>query len=177
MDEKVDRSDFVTRLAWMFIVPAGFMTFTSLVQMVMAYVMFPGGAMRELFGYLPVGNMPGVFGFVTSNIHVLFVGCFVISALAFISAMGLLRRKNWARIVFIVVLVLGLVSNVLGIIMLFSVFPLVRGIIGGEVPEQFDMIFNAVQVSALLLTVATAGLFGWIIRKLVSPPINAEFRK
>ncbi len=176
MADRSDRSSFVTRLAWLFIVPAGFMTFTSLVQMVVAFGMFSGGELRELMGYLPGASMPGPFKMLTSHMHIFFVASLVVPALALAASVGLLKRKNWARIVFIVVLCLGIGWNVLGIILFFTVFPLVRELVGGEVPDAFETIFHAVQVSVLLLTVATAVLFGWIIRKLVSPAIRAEFR-
>jgi hypothetical protein len=96
-------------------------------------------------------------------------------------AIGLLLRLEWARRVFIALLVLAIVANVAGIWlqqeMLQSLVsntlkssplpPLAADVFGGFV--------TAARVMAVLVTVGACLMLVWIIRRLMSPSVRQEF--
>lgn len=78
------------------------------------------------------------------------------SLVTFVAALGLLRRKNWARLLFIG----AMVSAVLGFAWYVAVFtPLYLA-----------------HTSDIVECVVVAAVFGWIAWKLRSPSILSEFR-
>ena len=93
------RSTFVTVLAWIFIVLAGFATIITSLQNVMIAVMFPTAQMEE--AATQVKDLPGVPWFASwmfSYYQVFFLFFLVVSASMLTASIGLLKRKNWARV-------------------------------------------------------------------------------
>lgn len=167
------RSTFVTVLAWVFIVITGFMTFISLLQNVMINTMVPFENMPSPSGP-GVEKMPAAFEFIFGNIHLVFLTFFVISAATLISAIGLLRRKNWARKVFIGILGLGIVWNIGGIIfqqMVFSSMPPLPS----DAPDGFNQMATIMFVFSAVMAAGISLLFAWLIKRLLSASIRAEF--
>jgi len=100
----------------------------------------------------------------------------VVSAATVFSAIGLLRRKNWARLTFIAIMVLGIIWNIGGFCLQISVFSSV-----GSVPAHadeakfFQALAAVVMIFSLVLALGFSALFGWIIQRLTSSPIRREF--
>lgn len=172
------KSTFVTVLAWIFIVGAGFTTFISILQNIMINLMFPVEKMNEAFNDPTTQeHIPLLFRFLFSNIRIFFFSFLAVSATTFTSAIGLLKRKNWARIIFIVLMSLGILWNIAGVIMQFSMFPSMP--IPEEAPDQFTTQFTTmitiVKIFTIVMAVGVSILFGWIIKKLASDKIKSEF--
>ena len=98
-------------------------------------------------------------------IQILVIGL-VLSMATLIVFAGLLKRRNWARIVFIGMLIVSIASN-----------------IGNLVFEQIylqsfrsETIVIVMRIYSVLTTVAFAVLFGWIIKRLTSEAIRNEFK-
>ena len=82
---------------------------------------------------------------------------------------GLLKRRNWARLIFIVVCALGIAWSALCILILGFGFHF-----GRSLPP--DMRFLAIlMVTKSILAVGMSVLFGWIIKRLCSPSVRSEF--
>ena len=175
----VGRSAFVTGLAWTFIALAGFATFISVMQNVMFTLMFPAEEMRAIARDSRNGPpMPGAVRFMFENFRYFLAAFLVLSAGTLISAIGLLKRKNWARLAFIAIMAIGVVWNLAGLAMPFVMTPLIPEM-PGQVPPDFKDNFRLMQNImigfAVVMGLAFAGLFAWIIKRLVSDDIKREF--
>ena len=171
------RSTFVTVLAWLVIVMAGFTTFIAVLQNIMIATMMPLDKMP-----LPSGpeaeRIPGFMRFMLANVRWFFLAFLVVSALTLASAIGLLRRKEWARLVFIALLALGIAWNIAGIFVQQSVLgsaAMMPTHAPAEFREQFERTASMMLIVSLVFALAFSALFGWLIKRLSSAPIRAEF--
>ena len=174
MTDNLNRSTFVTTLAWVFIILAGFATLISVLQNVMVNLMFPAQQMTESLKNAPP-NMPAAFAFLFSHIRLFFFSFLLVSVVCLVSAIGLLRRKNWARIIFIVILVLGIAWNIFAVILQFTAFPFGQNLPSGPQAGQFNLMFNIMRAFTVVMVVGISLLFVWLIRKLASVKIKVEF--
>jgi surface polysaccharide O-acyltransferase-like enzyme len=173
------RSTFVTVVAWIFIALSGFGTVIAALQNVMLFTVFRSPDAAQVLHAPPPPGMPPAAAFMASHAYLFFVAFLVVSAFTLISSVGLLRRWNWARLFFVGLMVIGVVWNLGGLALQFSMF--------GSMQEQFavsaqqgapDMqpFFIAVAVVSVLFAVGFSVLFGWIAKRLLSPAVVAEFR-
>jgi hypothetical protein len=172
----VARSSFVTVVAWIFIVLAGLTTFISLLQNVMIGFMLPLDDVHLRTG---MREMPPFFVFLLNHVRWFFLGFLLVSATTLASAIGLLLRRNWARLVFIAILALGIVWNIGGIALQQMMLSSMQMPMPPNAPQDFADGFNVMSkvivVFGALMAIGFSVLYGWIIRKLVSPAIRAEF--
>ena len=160
------RSDFVTVVAWIFIVISGFAVFVSIGQNVMIWT-HPGFSVPATTS----GEGAGFEGFLDRNFRLLFLGFLGTTIVMLISSIGLLRRKNWARMSIVVLLALWVLWNVAALAMIY-LFGMEDGqLAAGQVHNTHLFI----QLFMLVFLVAISGLLIWIIRKLLSPRIIEEF--
>lgn len=180
MDEQFEfaakpRSSFITVLAWIFIVLAGLTTFISILQNIMITAMFPVEEMNRSFSDPDFQeNVPTVFSYVFSNIRVFFFGFFAISCATFISAIGLLKRRNWARIVFIIIMAAGIAWNIFALILQQIMIPEMAEM-PGQIGNGFETMMTIMRVFFFVMALGVSVLFGWIIKRLVSLKIRQEF--
>ncbi|MFH1228182.1 MAG: hypothetical protein V1701_09815 [Planctomycetota bacterium] len=159
------KSAFVTVMAWFCIVIFGFMAFGLLIQNILLSIF-------DVFSKLDQAiASPELAGLSSAAIMFVFkhLQPFLLSALVFSIAMfgisiGLLRRNNPARILFIIALGLTAASNWL---MPFYA----EAFRSPQMDRRFNLIF--IIITAGVIT----GLHGWIIYKLVSANIRREFLK
>jgi hypothetical protein len=171
-------SGFVTMLAWAFIGLAGLGMFTSILQNVMITLFFPAEIETALNVAKESAPVPETALFLFENLRLIFGSFLVISTATLVAAIGLLRRKNWARRLFIGVMVLGILWNFGGFWMQAKVFssllPLVE-----NAPSEFQDLFRTmtavITTFSVFMAFVFSALFGWIIRKLMSEPVRAEF--
>lgn len=175
------RSTFVTAVAWVFIVLAGFGTLITILQNVMITFMMSSDAWKSgPEQALQDPKVPWIAAFLFSHVRWLFLMAFLVAASMLASAVGLLHRKEWARIVFIVILAIGILWNVGGLAfmaMAFGGFPAIPAPPAGKGPmPDFDAMFKFMMAVNVVMVLAFSALFGWIIKRLVSPDIRREFR-
>jgi hypothetical protein len=173
----VARSTFVTVLAWIFIVLAGFATLISILQNIMVSMVFPMAEIQAHAQDRP--DMPWFATFMFSHVQLFFLLFLVVSASTLGAAIGLLKRKNWARILFVALMCLGIAWNAAGLVLMFffySSFPI--GPAGANAPaaaQQFDVMLKVMFGFNVLLVAGFIWLFGWIVKRLVSEDIRREF--
>lgn len=169
-------SSFVTVLAWTSLLLSGFCAVMLLLQGVLVYAFFEATELgQEIlrdpeFGKF-LDTMPLGLGFLG-----LFLIFLVASVVTFIVSLGLLKRREWARKGFIVLMALGIVWSVLSIFTMPSYGPESLPT-GDPVAEAFDATFQMLTVVTILLTIAIVVLHGWIIRKLMAPSVKEEFSR
>lgn len=170
------RSLFVTVTAWVFILLAALTSLSALLQNAEMASVLPGLTVVGNVQPLPLltgllmGYLPWVVG-----------AGLAVSLATLACAVGLLLRLEWARRVFIALLVLAIVANVAGLWLQHEVMqslvsstlassplpPLVANVFGGFV--------IAARVMAVLVTLGACLLLVWIIRRLMSPTVRQEF--
>jgi hypothetical protein len=108
------RSMLVTEVAWVFVILGGFAACVCLMQIIMIAVVFPRGVMPQIVsqGDALVREFARL---IFNHIQLIFLLLLLIFATTFAAAIGLLKRENWARVVFIGLMGLGIAWNVASI--------------------------------------------------------------
>ena len=122
--------------------------------------------------------MPGYFRFMIRNVHWFFVLFWCLSAVMLVSAIGLLLRKNWARLIFIALVAFGIVWNLGGLgLQLYAMFdfPPMPAEMPADVRGGFETMRTIMSVVTAIMAIGFAVLLGWIIKRLISPGVRAEF--
>jgi len=175
----VHRSGFVTGLAWTFIGLAGFATLIAILQNIMLSLVFPLDEMREAMREAEKAQPTPAFArFMLNNFRLFFASFLALCVVTLVSAIGLLKRKNWARLAFIGVMALGVLWNLAGMVLPFFIFSSMPPVADDTPPEfraSFDLMMNIMTAFTVVIGLAFAGLFAWIIKKLVSDEIRHEF--
>jgi len=173
----MQRSTLVTVVAWVFIVLSGFAAFVCVVQSIMIATLFPHGVTQQ------IGSQPGTHvhefaRLIFDHIQLIFVLLLLVYATTFTAAVGLLKRHNWARIVFIGLMGLGVAWNVASIILMYYFLPSTSEMVTTSslaLPDHFNVMRNVVFVFGLTMSIGFIVLFGWIARRLVSEEVRSEF--
>jgi hypothetical protein len=169
------RSLFVTLTAWAFIVLAtlacalGIIEHASLASLKPGLVGVPGDAPPAVTGlimaYLPWVNGAGL----------------LVSVAMLVAAVGLLLRQDWARRIFIGLMVLAIVANLAG---LWLQHEFVQSLVDSTLrhsplpaaaAEVFGGFVTAARVMGSLVTLFACAVSGWIIRRLTLPIVRQEF--
>jgi len=178
LDDSAPRSNFVTVLAWIFIVLSAFCTVMAILQNVMVALVFNRSEVRQAMQVSQAHGAPPFAEFMFGHMQWFFLGFLLFSALLLVTSIGLLKRWNWARLVFIAFMVLSIVWSIGGIglqaVMLSSMQDDVSAM--PQAPVDFR-VFQIVTVSmSALFALAFSVLYAWIIRRLASAPVIAEFK-
>ena len=171
------RSSFVTAVAWVFIALCGFATLISILQNVMLNTLMPLDEMRKAATAPGVPEMPAFFRFMMGHIRLFFASFLVVSAAMLGAALGLLKRKNWARLLFITILSLGIAWNIVGMALQFFFMQDFPNPV--EAPPEFAATITTmrtvIMVFSALMALAFSALFGWLIKRFTSAEIRQEF--
>ncbi len=178
------RSSFVTVVAWIFIIFSGFTTFVSALQNVMIRSM-PFERFNAISRDSIANNaIPAAARFMFAHIQFIVLAFFLLSAFMLTSSVGLLRRQNWARIVFIVLLAVGIVYVLGGLFVQqsfmssmnksFGAMPVQDSVFRASA-AQFGSMFRAMRIIMAIFSLGVAAGFAWIVARLISPGIRAEF--
>ena len=131
------RSTFVTVLAWIFIVLTGMATFVSIIQNLMAMMMFNTATMAPIEPRAGEEDIAAIVTFVFGNIRLFFLAMLVLCALMLAASIGLLMRRNWGRMLFIAMMILGMVWNVAGMALMLVFFAAFSGLVP-EIRSEFS---------------------------------------
>jgi ABC-type antimicrobial peptide transport system permease subunit len=168
------RSEFVTILAWAFIVLSGFGVAMLLLQSVIASQL-PFDDIRELFGTDPDAPSPMMQAMIL-RMPWLFLAPLVPALVALAASIGLLLRRNWARLLFIVLMALGIIWNLGGAVFGAFMFAVMLPMTGApDMPAGSGMVMTAMTAVSVAVALALCLLFGWLIKRLISPEIRREF--
>jgi len=172
------RSTFVSVLAWVFIGLAGFTTLIATLQnLLLQWLFLP--LMSQAQPPMPAG-MPLPLRFMAGHFAWFFRAFLLLSVLTLTAAIGLLRRQEWARRLFIGLLGFGIAYQVLGVAFQWWFMGSMTGFMHDpHAPAQFDSVMRdvllMVRVFSALFAAGIVVLFGWIIRRLCSAAVREEF--
>jgi hypothetical protein len=173
-----ERSEFVTVLAWIFIGLSGFMTLTSVFQYFAFGMMMSFGPMQEGMNEM-LARMPAA-AFVFRHFRLLIGTVVLLSLITLVASIGLLKRWNWARQVFIGLMAVGIIWNIAGTIVQFMILRAMPMLpLPPDAPAEFRDLFEAMMSSMRIFSVIFALgfclLYGWIIVRLMSAKVRSEF--
>ena len=171
-----ERSTFVTVVAWLFMGVAGLMAFTSSVQAV-AFAFLINAHIQEQMGQMAARGMPAYVVYIYQHLAAYALAVFLASCITLVAAIGLLRRQDWARRLFIAIMVLGIAVTLLAPIVLIETMHSVAGHSAARLPPapSFDVFLVVFVAVNAIPAIGAACLYGWIIKRLVSPRIRREF--
>ncbi len=161
-----ERSTFVTVLAWVLIVLSGFGSLMTLLQNVVLFFVFP---FAEMSATAIEADEPLWARF----IYLWFVLALLVCATTLVGSIGLLQRKSWGRRLVVTILGLGvvwcLVAAPLGHFMMQMPADF------GEVDPGLRRMQTVTTVFSAVFGLLLAGLFGWLVKRLLSAEVRAEF--
>jgi hypothetical protein len=169
------RSTFVTLVAWFGIVTAGCATPMALVQSLMVGTL--SEQIRSALDSEALAQLPVAVRYVLEHLGALSFTFLLGSVVTLVFSIGLLKRKHWGRQGVLVLLVVAIVQQLL----LFWIQVSVVGQAGApaglsEMPQEVGAGLLAMEVLGGVLTVLQIGVCGWMIWKLRTPAIRAEFQ-
>lgn len=161
-----ERSTFVTVVGWIFVVLSGL----SALQFLLILFTPMDNLLAQLQQMQPAGA-PMVD---PAMLHGMFVFMFCITAWVLLSSIGLVMRKGWARISFIVILGIGIFFNLIYVLIGLAGRSMPMDQVPGANPAMAGMMHTVMGIMAGLGAVFAA-LFAFIIYKLTRQKIKAEF--
>lgn len=164
------RSSFVTVLAWVMLAFGAFGVLMALLQFVLINMLLPGFASG-----MPLPEPFGALSIAFFRIAMLFSLAF--SVFMAYAAWALLKRRNWARILFIVLFIFSAVMHVLAVAAFVFGFSLVGSLPAGNefLPPEFQSVLRAMAIAFAIFLAAMAVGYIWLVRRLCAPAIAAEF--
>lgn len=168
--ERLGTRSFVTMLAWVLICFTGLGVLSTLLQTVAFTVMF---AMPDVHPQPATGAASH-----PSDAFRTFLGLLLaFSVLTLASAVAFLKRKNWARRTFVMLFALAILFNVVALVLLATgagrTMPTALEMRGRE---GFDAVARLVLISTGVAAVGFSLLLGWLIKRLTSTAVRAEFQ-
>jgi hypothetical protein len=176
MNEVKQQSEFVTVVAWIFIILTGLASAVSILQNIMIRTMFSSEQMREAMAQQQnAEQVPEFAKFMFANVENVFLVILVVFLIMFATSIALLKRRNWARITFIGFMILGVLWNIFGLVMQSVFIGDMPAPPDAEIADQFDTIMSAMRIGTLIFTLGLTALYIWIIVKLSSRAVREEF--
>jgi len=180
MGANPERSTFVTVVAWVFIAIAGFSSFAALLENVLFNALAGGGGLPPELGNLGQ-YLPPMAAFIFHNLRWFLLALLVASIVTLTAAIGLLRRRDWARRLFIGLMAASILWN-LGGLVLQQVFvsdaPTLAGMqtkVPADIRSGLQVFQTVMTVVSALTTLAIVALLVWVVKRLMSPRIREEF--
>lgn len=158
------QSQFVTALAWLTIVVGALGVASSFAQTAMVGVVLT--MLATELGSVVATLLPGLSLIsLAGSLLTLFVG------------ISLLRRRGWARVTMVVLLIVGIVFAIIAVFASLCVLL----VMDGSLLEQYGFTGDLQSLLHLVLivmgvgSVAVVGVHLWLIARLRAPEIKAEF--
>jgi hypothetical protein len=170
------QSTFVNVVAWISIVLSGGAACISLLQFVLFMTVFKSDEVQQQLASGP--DATPMAGMVFQLVPLFIVGFLAVSVTSLVASIAMLRRRNWGRLIFIGLLVLGIAWNLFGVLAqhyFLSSVPTMPEMADQPGPS-FDSFMLGIQIASAVFAAALCALHVWIIRRLLSPAIVAEFR-
>ncbi|MDH5299646.1 MAG: hypothetical protein OEV91_11570, partial [Desulfobulbaceae bacterium] len=162
------RSAFVTAIAWIFIIVSGLATAISLMQNITFFNMLNAPTMHAPM-HEGASGMPLLIRLIFDHFQLYLATILLLSLASLAAAVGLLMRKNWARLLFSTLLAVGILSLVAGLATQISLAPVAENIPASQIPLEARTMLRVMKGFLFIITISVGTLFGWIIARLGSP--------
>lgn len=184
------RSTFVTVLAWISIIFSGMgVLFSGLQNLMMTAMPVQSPFNNPAADSMLTNHFPPAEQFIFRHFQLVLFMVFIMMVITLAASIGLLRRHNWARILYITLMVLGVVYCVGGLYLQRSMFTSMQQMaasmpdpqgatgdsLGAPSPAAFGRMMVIMKVFMFLFVGAFVAVYIWIIAKLSSARIRSEF--
>jgi len=163
------KSGFVTAIGVIFLVLAGVAILGIFANTIFMSVLQRNpemaGRMQEQMDNNPMSQYTGI----------LMAVAFILALVQIAASIGLLKRLNWARTLFIAIMVFGIIRMIFGAVMNLFISPTVPNTQNGS-PETMQGFMLGIKIGGLVFTAVVCALYIWIIMKLNSKKIKMEFQ-
>lgn len=170
-------SSFVSVLAWVFIALSSLATLVALLQNLMVWLLLHG-SMQETMRDPPAEGMPAFATFALRHMDLFFLAFLLVSATTLAASIGLLRRREWARRLFIGLMLLAAAWQLVGLALQFALMPPFAQL-PPQAPADFAADFRTMSIAMIafgsVIGLAFCALFLWIAWRLASAAVRAEF--
>jgi len=170
------KSKFVTNLAYILIAFFGYSTTATLAQSIIFFFRPPIELLRMISTTTNIDIlefMPPAFIYVMEHIHLFLSVSFVFSLISLISSFAFLKRRNWARIFFVVFMIVTIVFSFSGF--LFHDAFMVEIPADEVLREIVESMNKLIDISLIALVVIIALFHTWLAYKLLSNSVRDEF--
>lgn len=168
------RSTFVTVVGWIFVVLSGLAALQFLLILFTPMDKLLADAQLQAQQMQPAGAPQADSALMASMLHGVFVFMFCVAVWVLLSGLGLVMRKGWARISFIVILAIGIFFNLIYVLIGLAGRGMPMDQVPGANPAMAGMMHSVMGVMAVMGAVF-AVLFAFIIYKLTREKIKKEF--
>ena len=169
-----ERSTFVTVVAWIFIVLGGFASAIATLQIILFDFVLSQPETKHIQVHADP-TIPPFVDFMLNNMQLVFLAFPVVALVTFVTSIALLKRVKWARFAFILIMGVGIVWNLVGIALTLKTYNNFHKV--GTAGNMSDMnrFVDTMIAFNVALAVGLSGVFAWIIKKLDSAQVRAEF--
>lgn len=175
------RSEFVTVMAWISLALGLLGVVSGLMQGVMLLAMPADRMLQDLLGVVaPEVQLPSAILWIFGNLGLLNFLSLLSSALFAVVSYGLLKRHEWGRVGFVLLLAASALLGLLGVGVFVHFLDLANGMTSAEIAEidpAFQSLQSAMKIAVIVAALLVAVLHGAIIWKLYRPGIRAEFTR
>jgi len=168
------RSEFVTVLAWIFIL----LSRLGIVMLTFEFFLF-GAVMPHIMEAARSRGDPVPAGFVFDHMQLVLAIVIPIPLATLVISIGLLKRRNWARICFIVLMALNILGSIGGVLLQHYMMSAMPMFPPNNAPPEFrarlQSMMADMQVFGIVFALGFAALYTWIIMRLLSADVRREF--
>lgn len=172
---------FVNIVAWLFILLAGGAVILGLIQNLIIHFWPPLAGVINHYENT-AGGSNGEFAWqagILRNIEWVLAASLLSSLIMLTAAIGLLKRMNWARLLFVVMLGLGVLWLAASFVALLVGDPFGAGL--ADVPAEYQPAIASLRTQSRwvsgLFSLLLCLLLGWIIWRLCSKEVAVQFRR
>jgi hypothetical protein len=174
-------SQLVTVMAQISIVLGIVGTAYGLLQAVAVAVLSGSESLRGAFAGLPAEAVPPFAAWLVAHLPMMGWGFALMSGAFLAASIGLLKRYEWGRLLFIAFMLLSAAANFLGVWLLAALFDWLQALPMAGDTASLPAELAQLRVSLLAATAGSAVVFaalhGWIVHQLCTRAVRAEFRR
>jgi hypothetical protein len=170
---------FVSGLAWSFIGLAGLSMLLALIpSLLFAYVVPMEPLRATVAEAIRLKMLPPLAMTAVGHLPALFMALFAGSLLTLLVSIGLLQRKNWARIAFAWIMVVTAAIHLAGLALPFYLRHDFSAAINHMPPDLRGVattVTGLLVVASSVMGIVFAGFFAWVAQRLFSAEMAREF--
>jgi hypothetical protein len=182
IDTRGPRSRFIDVLAWTCLALAAVLALLCLPPDALVHELFPPQP-AQAGGVAAAAPLAPAAQALVEHLQAALAAGLALAAVLLVAALGLLRRRNWARLTVLALCAVAIALLAAGVFVEHAFeqpwFVLPAGGAGGAAGDAFDANYQrlvaVLRTFADVLALALAGLLGWLIVRLRSRAVRAEF--
>lgn len=170
--QPTQRSPLITAVAWCVILTFTLSALFSFLLALIFFYLIPHDQIESTVAQARAMKAIPEWGIaIIQNVQWYAAGFFAVSVFMLNSGIALLKRRDWARRVTIVILALSILAMLPGFI--FRYDPATSSLPGSD---QLKDTLGMMQDALIVMNALFCAIHGWLIWKLASPAIQAEFQ-